>query len=320
MGTLSGRSDHEQIQDFKQDNKMHNPLTKQEKSVIIDKNTEPPFSGEYDDFFEDGIYICKQCNQELFSSKDKFDAGCGWPSFDDDLNNSIKRVPDEDGSRIEIVCSNCNAHLGHVFEGERLTNKNTRHCVNSISIKFIPREIEGNTEALYLGGGCFWCIEAVFQKVIGITELASGYSGGSIDNPSYEEVCDGETGHAEVVKVVFDNTIISLDQILQVFFAVHDPTTLNRQGNDVGTQYRSIILYTTLNQREEINSYISKLEASKKYDDNIVTGVKPFVKFYKAEKYHQDYYKNNPNNSYCRIVIDPKVDKFIKEFSKLAKN
>jgi peptide methionine sulfoxide reductase msrA/msrB len=299
---------------------MHNPLTKQEKLVIIDKNTERPLTGEYDDFFEDGIYICKQCNKELFSSTDKFDSGCGWPSFDDELNNSITRIPDVDGFRTEIICSNCKAHLGHVFEGENLTNKNTRHCVNSISIKFIPKGIEGNIETIYLGGGCFWCIEAIFQKVIGITELISGYSGGYIDNPSYKEVCNGDTGHAEIVRVVFDKTIISLDQILQIFFVVHDPTSLNKQGADVGTQYRSIILYTTLNQKEIIDSFISKQEELKEFENKIVTEVKPNIKFYKAEKYHQDYYKNNPSNSYCRIVIDPKVNKFYKGFGELAKN
>jgi peptide methionine sulfoxide reductase msrA/msrB len=299
---------------------MHNPLAKQEKEIIINKKTEPPFSGEYDDFFVDGIYLCKNCSTPLFSSKDKFNSQCGWPSFDDELNNSIKRIPDADGHRTEIVCANCNAHLGHVFEGENLTDKNTRHCVNSLSLKFIPQDNENKQETIYLGGGCFWCIEAVFQKIKGVTEAISGYSGGFVNNPRYKEVCSGETGHAEVVKITFDKSTINLETLLEIFFEVHDPTSLNKQGADVGTQYRSIILYASLRHKEIIEEFIDDQNRSDKLKDKIVTEVEPLIKFFEAEDYHKDYYLNNPNNSYCAIVIEPKLKKFFKEFSGLAKN
>ena len=170
-------------------------------------------------------------------------------------------------------------------------------------------------ETATLGGGCFWCTEAVFDDLKGITEVESGYSGGDVANPTYEQVCTGRTGHAEVVQVTFDPGLISYEDILRIFFTVHDPTTLNRQGNDVGPQYRSIILYHDDAQKRSAEKVIQEIAAAKIWDDPIVTELSPFRAFYKAEDYHQEYFANNPNQGYCRVVIAPKVAKFRKHYS-----
>lgn len=169
------------------------------------------------------------------------------------------------------------------------------------------------TKKIVLGGGCFWCIEAVFQKIKGITKVESGYAGGSVAAPTYEQVCTGRTGHAEVVLLEYDEGEISLEKILEVFFAVHDPTTLNRQGNDVGEQYRSMILWTEPKQEQVIKTYMDQIR--KDFPGAIVTEVKKLAQFYPAENYHQNYYRNNKNQPYCRLVIDPKINKVEKEFS-----
>ncbi len=166
-------------------------LTPEEESVIVGKDTEIPFSGEYDKNFKPGIYTCRRCGAPLYHSKDKFDARCGWPSFDDALPGAIKRLPDPDGFRIEIECARCSAHLGHVFTGEMLTKKNVRHCVNSISMLFMPLE-KVKTETIVLGGGCFWCTEAVFNMISGVLAAIPGYAGGSIVNPTYEQILRGQ--------------------------------------------------------------------------------------------------------------------------------
>ena len=165
-----------------------------------------------------------------------------------------------------------------------------------------------NLELATLGGGCFWCVEAIYQDLKGVTKVESGYSGGEIDNPSYREVCSGLSGHAEVIQVTFDRTQISFRDILDVFFTVHDPTTLNRQGNDVGTQYRSVIYYHSPEQMEIAQA--AKTAAGEIWDDPIVTEISPYGKFFKAEDYHQNYFKDNQNQPYCSIVIAPKVRKF----------
>jgi peptide-methionine (S)-S-oxide reductase len=171
-----------------------------------------------------------------------------------------------------------------------------------------------NLETATLGGGCFWCIEAVYQELKGVQKVVSGYAGGHVKNPSYRAVCDGTTGHAEVTQISFDPTVISYEDILYVFWRVHDPTTLNRQGNDVGTQYRSIILYHGGAQKAVAEKSKHETEASGLWPHKLVTEIAPFEEFYPAEAYHQNYYRNNPNQSYCTFVIDPKVKKFRKEF------
>ena len=170
------------------------------------------------------------------------------------------------------------------------------------------------TETATLGGGCFWCLEAIYQNVKGVSLVVSGYAGGSVDNPSYQAVCSGTTGHAEVMQITFDPDVISYDNILYIFWRMHDPTTPNRQGADVGTQYRSIIFYHDETQQEIAEHSRKQADASDLWDNAIVTEVVPLTRFYPAEDYHQNYYRNNPRQAYCTMVIDPKVDKFKKSF------
>lgn len=172
----------------------------------------------------------------------------------------------------------------------------------------------GANDTATFGAGCFWCIEAVFQDLKGVVSVTSGYSGGKIANPTYREVCSGLTGHAEAAQVVYDPSVISFDELLEVFWKTHDPTTLNRQGNDSGTQYRSAIFYHNENQKELSEKYKAELDKSGAYDKPIVTEISPLAKFYKAEDYHQQYFNNNGEESYCKFVIQPKVDKFRKVF------
>jgi peptide-methionine (S)-S-oxide reductase len=165
-----------------------------------------------------------------------------------------------------------------------------------------------------LGGGCFWCLEAVYSELNGVLKVESGYAGGRTKNPTYEEVCSDETGHAEVVQVTFDPSVITFREILQVFFSIHDPTTLNRQGADAGSQYRSAIFYTDPEQKKVAEEVMSEIKRAKLWDHPIVTELVPLVEFYKAESYHQNYFKNNPAQAYCQIVISPKVAKFRKNY------
>jgi methionine-S-sulfoxide reductase len=171
-------------------------------------------------------------------------------------------------------------------------------------------------DTITLGGGCYWCVEAVYERLDGVVDVYSGFSGGSIENPTYEQVCSGRTGHAEVVQIAFDSTLTSVKEILEVFFVVHDPTTLNKQGHDVGTQYRSVIFYHSDEQKAIAKEVIAALEKEKVFNSPIVTAVQPMTVFYEAEDYHQDYYAKNPDQSYCQLVVRPKVEKFEKVFGK----
>ena len=171
-------------------------------------------------------------------------------------------------------------------------------------------------DTITLGGGCYWCVEAVYERLDGVVDVYSGFSGGSIENPTYEQVCSGRTGHAEVVQIAFDSTLTSVKDILEVFFVVHDPTTLNKQGHDVGTQYRSVIFYHSDEQKAIAKEVIAALEKEKVFNSPIVTAVQPMTVFYEAEDYHLDYYAKNPDQSYCQLVVRPKVEKFEKVFGK----
>ena len=178
-----------------------------------------------------------------------------------------------------------------------------------------PQEIEN----IVLGGGCFWCLEAVYLRVKGVMEVVSGYAGGILDDPNYEQVSSGKTGHAEVVKITFDKNIISLEDIMHIFFSVHDPTTLNRQGHDIGTQYRSIILYENKQQHDTADQILREFAIKNFYDDPVVTELKQLEKFYPAEDYHQRYFEKNPENAYCQLMIAPKVGKFREEYGQFFK-
>lgn len=280
-----------------QETDQYNVLSSIEKGVIINKGTERAFTGKYNDNKEAGTYVCKQCGAALYSSESKFESNCGWPSFDDEIDGAVKRIPDRDGSRTEIVCANCNGHLGHVFLGEGYTAANTRHCVNSVSMDFVPAELDGGRyETAILAGGCFWGVEYFLQKEPGVESVVSGYIGGHVKNPSYKEICTGRTGHAEAVKVVFDPKKTSYEKIVRLFLEIHDPTQLNRQGPDIGNQYRSEIFFMNDSQKNIARDLLGQLS---KKGLKIATQVTAASEFYEAENYHQDYYDNNGSKPYC---------------------
>lgn len=273
-------------------------LTPDEEWVILHKGTEAPYSGEYENHFEQGIYHCKQCHAALYKSRDKFHSGCGWPSFDDEIEGAVKRVPDADGRRVEIICNTCGGHLGHIFEGEGFTPKNSRHCVNSLSILFEPYE-EGDTlKKAYFAAGCFWGVEHLFKQLKGVITVKSGYMGGHKDNPTYKEVCYTDTGHLEAVEVLYDPSLVSYERLVQFFFEIHDPTQKNGQGPDIGPQYHSALFTSDESERKTIHGILSLL---KDRGLDIATEVKEEAPFWPAEEYHQNYYAKTGKQPYCHI-------------------
>ncbi|MCX6285346.1 MAG: bifunctional methionine sulfoxide reductase B/A protein [Bacteroidetes bacterium] len=276
-------------------------LTPEEEYVIVNKGTERPYSGKYEKFNEKGTYVCKRCGAALYRSEDKFDAGCGWPSFDDEIPGAVKKQTDADGMRTEILCARCGAHLGHVFKGEGLTAKNTRHCVNSISMDFIPAKSGVKSDTAIFAGGCFWGVEYFMKKAKGVTSTSVGYTGGHTDYPTYHQVCAGNTGHYEAIEVVFDPSKTNFEEITKLFFEIHDPTEWNHQGPDWGEQYRSAVFYRNEEQKKTTEKLISQLKA-KGY--TVVTEVKPAKTFWKAEDYHQDYYNHKGSEPYCHGFVN----------------
>ena len=224
-------------------------LSKKEKDIIVNKGTEAPFSGEYNNHFDAGVFVCRACSNVLYESTAKFNSGCGWPAFDDEIPGAINRYEDKSlfRNRVEICCSKCDGHLGHVFTGEKVTKKNTRHCVNSLSIRFIAHN---NLQKATFGAGCFWTVQKIFSDTSGVYDTQVGYMGGITENPSYKEVCEGKTMYAEVVNILFDTREIKYQDLLDLFWNNHDSTTKNMQGNDKGTQYRSVIFYHSLSQKK----------------------------------------------------------------------
>ena len=281
-----------------QNNMNYNKLTPEEERVIIGKGTEMPGTGKYLDNKETGTYTCKKCDAALYRSEDKFDSHCGWPSFDDEIKGAVKRIPDPDGMRTEIVCASCGAHLGHVFLGEEFTDKNTRHCVNSISMNFVPAQqnAEAKTDRAIYAGGCFWGVEYFMQQKKGVISVTSGYIGGHTENPTYKEVCNNNTGHAEAVEVVFDPSQVSYEELTKLFFEIHDPTQINRQGPDIGDQYRSEIFYINEDQKKVVENLVQVLK-SKGF--KVSTKVTRATTFWPAEEYHQDYYEHKGTLPYC---------------------
>ena len=278
-----------------------NSLSEEEAYVIINKGTERPFTGAYTDTFDAGIYICRQCDAPLYYAEDKFHSGCGWPSFDDEVPHMVKNVLDKDGHRTEIVCKNCDGHLGHVFEGERFTSKNTRHCVNSISLKFLPIS-ESNYERAIFAFGCFWGKEYLMMQQKGVITTRAVFIGGKIKTPTYREVSSGKTGHCEAVEVLFDNTVTSFETLAKLFFESHDPSVESRQNgtdDEKNTgKYRSAVFYTNLKQKEVIEKLAKKL---KEDGLEVQTQLEVFTELFPAENQHQQYYKKldkKPENVY----------------------
>ncbi|MDX2177157.1 MAG: bifunctional methionine sulfoxide reductase B/A protein [Candidatus Sumerlaeia bacterium] len=275
-------------------------LTPEEERVIVRKGTERAFTGEYTNHKGVGTYHCRRCDAALYRSETKFDSRCGWPAFDDEIKGAVKRLPDPDGSRTEIVCANCDGHLGHVFTGEGFTETDTRHCVNSISMVFKP-DTSGAppaTAKAIFAGGCFWGVEHYFEMEPGVLSAVSGYIGGHKDNPTYKEVCYTNTGHAEAVEVTYDPSKTSYETLAKLFFEIHDPTQVNRQGPDIGPQYRSAVFYMDDEQKRVTEDLVGRLRAK---GLKVATEIVPASRFWAAEDYHQDYYATTGKEPYCHF-------------------
>ncbi len=282
---------------YSQEKLQYFDLNKTESNVINNKGTESPFTGKFTNFKGKGTYVCKKCGAALYYSSDKFESDCGWPSFDDEIKGAVNRFPDPDGLRTEIICASCGAHLGHVFTGERLTAKNVRNCVNSVSLEFVPAHLEpGRYGTAIFAGGCFWGVEYFLQKAEGVISVVSGYTGGHVKNPTYQEVCTGNTGHAEAARIVYNPDKTSYEKLVKLFLEIHDPTQVGGQGPDIGDQYRSEIFYMNDYQKSIAEKCLNILR-EKGY--KIATALTKASEFYPAESYHQDYYFNNGKVPYC---------------------
>ncbi len=310
-------------------------LTEKQYEILRESGTEYAFSGDLLDLKQHGVYTCAGCRLPLFTSDSKFKSGTGWPSFYEAIGvgNVTQRVDTSLGMRrIEINCGRCDGHLGHVFDdGPKPTGK--RYCVNSAALGFTPQDklavladpaadgvmMSEMKEAVF-AGGCFWCVEAVFEELEGVQDAVSGYSGGKQETANYKDVCSGQTGHAEAVKIIYDPSKISYTDLLRVHFATHDPTQLNRQGNDIGPQYRSAIFYADDQEKAIAEAFIADLTEQDTFSREIVTTLEPLGTFYEAERYHQNYVCQNPNQSYIRGVALPKVEKVRKQFKELLKD
>ncbi|MDO5552427.1 MAG: bifunctional methionine sulfoxide reductase B/A protein [Planctomycetia bacterium] len=270
-------------------------LSELEKYVLLEKGTERAFTGKYTDEAGAGVYACRNCGAPLYRSDDKFRSSCGWPAFDDAIGGAVVRTPDDDGVRTEITCHACAGHLGHVFQGEQATEKDTRYCVNSASLVFEPQR-QGRLARAVFAGGCFWGVEELMRTLPGVLTVTSGYTGGRTSFPTYEQVCQGRTGHAEAVEIVYDTTKTDYETLCKFFLEIHDPTQKNRQGPDVGIQYRSAIFYLD-DQQKETAKHLLKILRDKGLD--VQTQVEPFKRFWQAEDYHQDYYQYKGTAPYC---------------------
>lgn len=266
--------------------------------VLIEKGTESPFSGTYTEQNKPGSYLCRLCGILLFRSEQKFSSSCGWPSFDDSFEQAILEQPDVDGRRVEIVCRRCKGHLGHVFKAEGHTKKNVRYCVNSLSLDFVEDLSVKDTGEVLVAAGCFWGVESLFQKCKGVVKTEVGYTGGKVENPTYEQICAGNTGHFEAIRILYDLEKQSYENIIKYFFEIHDFSQNDGQGPDIGSQYRSVIFYYSEEEKKVVQKIISALQAT---GHEVSTLILPVSVFWKAEEYHQNYYEKTQKNPYCHV-------------------
>lgn len=321
------------------DDEWRKQLTPAQYAIVRGKGTERAFTGALLKNKADGYYLCVACALPLFGSETKYESGSGWPSFYQPLApENVRELQDSTLGmrRTEILCTRCDAHLGHVFDdGPRPTG--LRYCLNSESLQFVSKEHAmtfaetpqtpkvggslpmpvqdialadepGKATAVF-AGGCFWCTEAVFEELDGVSEVVSGYCGGDPKRADYESVCSGSTGHAEAIRITYDPSRHTYGQLLRIFFATHDPTTKDRQGPDSGTQYRSAVFFEDERQKEVAAAYIQQLTAAEAFPKPIVTTLEPLTKFFDAEDYHQDFAASNPMHPYVRTWAIPKVKK-----------
>lgn len=289
--------------------KLATKLNEEEARVILNQGTEPAFCGNLTDSKKDGTYVCRLCELPLFKSDAKFTSGTGWPSFFQPYDNDhvLTRSDESFGMvRDEIVCARCGGHLGHVFtDGPKPTG--LRFCVNSVSLEFVEKgdtlplkPVAERVETAYFAGGCFWGVEDRFAQFEGVLDAVSGYMGGDTENPSYKEVCYGNTGHAEAVLLRYDPSKVSYKELLEYFFKIHNPTQGNRQGPDVGTQYRSAIYTINAEQEQTAKQFLADQQRKGKWSEKtITTELAPAGVFYPAEDYHQDYHLKN--GGHCAI-------------------